>query len=192
MSVYCTEQQIRFALPLDKQTASVDFGDLIREVSDGFDRFLGFSYGGESRTVRLDSDGTERLMLPRPGAMVAGVTSIIEDGVALAPVFYELEAQFGRYVLRLDEYGKLKGWTAGSRIITVAYWPRGVPDSLSHRCVRECVRIYRSRQMGQAKQIGTPGMSKLDYSEGFDPATVSLLDALRSEAGSGGSGWVAM
>lgn len=192
MTLYCTEEDLRFALPLDQQTKPVDFGNLIRDVSDAFDRVLGFGYGGDVRTVKLSGMGCDRLMLPRPGAFANGLSSIYENGVPLAPANYELEPDFGRYVLRLDDTANVTTWREGRRNIQVTYTPRQCPDSLSQRCVVECVRIYRSRQMGHARQIGAPGLSRLEYRDGFEPVTIALLDALKWEAGSGGPGWVVM
>lgn len=192
MTLYCTEEDIRFALPLDQQTKAVDFGNLIRDVSDAFDRLLGFGYGGDVRTVKLSGMGDERLMLPRPGAFEKGLSSIYENGVPLAPANYELEPDFGRYVLRLDDNAEPSTWREGRRNIQVTYTPRPCPDSLSQRCTVECVRLYRSRQMGHARTIGAPGLSRLEYPDGFEPVTMSLLAALKWEAGNGGLGWVTM
>lgn len=190
VSQYCDDKELRAALPLDSQSKTANFADLITEVSDAFDQVLGFSYGGPVRVARLDGNGLPKLMLPRPGA--GSITTIVEAGLTLDATQYELEPELGRYVLRLDSAGAPSAWREGARSIVVTYAPMEHPESLRQACIREVVKIYRSRQMGHAKTIGSPRISELAYADVFEPATMGLLKTLKWNAGNGGSGWVTM
>lgn len=192
MSQYCDNTELRAALPLDGQSKTADFADLISEVSDGFDQVMGFSYGGPARIVHLDGNGLSKLMLPRPGARAAGVVSVVEAGTTLDASQYELEPAAGRYLLRLDSAGAPSTWREGARAIVVTYAPMEHPESLRQACIREVVKIYRSRQMGHAKVIGSPRVSELAYADAYDPATMGLLRRLSWNAGNGGVAWVTM
>lgn len=192
MSQYCDETELRHALPLDSQTKTANFADLISEVSDGFDQVLGFSFDGPGRVARLDGAGLEKLMLPQPGARPGGIASVVEAGTTLDPALYELEPLYGRYLLRLDSTGGVATWAEGSRNVVVTFAPRAHPDALTQACIKEAVKIYRSRQAGHAKVIGSPRISELRYEDAFDPATMDLLQHIRFNAGNGGDGWVTM
>lgn len=187
---YCDEDELRRALPLDASTPTATFADLISEVSSGFTAVLGFEYGGPARRVLLNGSGLERLMLPRPGAGGGPLGVVEENGAVLDPALFELEPELGRYVLRLDAVGKPAAWPLGIRTIVVNYAPAQAPPIVRSLCKVECVRLYRGRQAGHARVIGTPGVSQLVYSSGFEPSTIEMLERIRFEVGNGGPGWV--
>lgn len=192
MSAYTTVEEVREALPLSSNVSNADFADLITQISDSFDAILGWSFGGPPRTVILTGDGSNRLMLPLPGADPLGALTVVENGVELSDSLYELEPGHGRYLTRFSDTGGAGSWPVTWRGVHVSLVPARCPAAVRNRCTVEVVRSFRSQQMGFAKTIGTPGVSQLVYEAGLEQATITLLERRRFLAGSGGPGMVTM
>lgn len=176
---YASVDELRTRLPLDANTPPEVFGWLLDDISNAFDEHMEVSFDGEVHSVWLDG-GRPRLWLPRPGAALNQIMTVIEDGGTLDLSDYELDPGDGLFLTRLDADGQPQNWTAGKRIVRVTYTAKSAPGSLRQACLDEAVNAWKGRSAGRS---GTVGENGTRYAKAFSDDTRSLLRRLKARYG---------
>lgn len=173
---FATEEMIRADLP---QHTALDSSVIVSKLAGVHSRIelaTGGTFEGGPRTVRLDGEDDEALMLPLPGA--ESVSSVVEAGVTLTVgTDYEEDADGGYFLLRLTENNIPRSWPEGRRNIVVTFVPNSAPGWLVAIEVEETVKAILGSLAGYSGQIGVDSAGNaIRYDHSFSPANNRAIE----------------